>query len=150
MTHSLRAHYFHLIWSTKNRAPLINVDIQYSLHAYLGGIIRNHKGKLLEAGGTLDHIHLLIGLNLPDKFSELIRDVKANSSLWINKNFCKKEYFSWQEGYGSFSVSYSSLEKVHCYIKNQQEHHKKITFEKEYMQLLKKHQIQFDSRFVLG
>jgi len=116
----------------------------------MGGIIKNHNGKLLSAGGTLNHVHLLVGLKLPDKFSDFIRDVKASSSLWMNKNLSQNQCFAWQEGYGSFSVSYSSLEKVEHYIKNQVEHHKIITFEEEYIQLLKKHKIQFDDRFVLG
>ena len=150
MTHSFRAHYYHLIWSTKNRAPLITSEIQSTLYSYIGGIIKNHNGKLLSAGGTLNHVHLLVGLKLPDKFSDFIRDVKASSSLWMNKDLSQNQCFAWQEGYGSFSVSYSSLEKVEHYIKNQVEHHKIITFEEEYIQLLKKHKIQFDDRFVLG
>ena len=89
----------------------------------MGGVIKNYDGKLMEAGGTFDHVHLLVGLSLPDKFSDLVRDVKTNSSLWLKKN-STQQYFAWQEGYGSFSVSYSSLEKVKHYIKNQEEHHK--------------------------
>jgi len=129
---------------------LITKEIQLSLYDYMGGIIKNHNGKLLSAGGTLDHVHLLVGLKLPDKFSDFIRDVKAGSSLWANKGLPHNQYFAWQEGYGSFSVSYSSLEKVKNYIKNQEEHHKIITFKEEYLQLLRKHKIEFDDRFVLG
>ncbi len=149
MTHSFRAHYYHLIWSTKKREPLITHNIQQSLYDYMGGIINKYNGRLLCAGGMLDHVHLLVGLKLPDKFSDFIRDVKAGSSLWVNKNLDYPN-FAWQEGYGSFSVSYSSLEKVVNYIKNQEEHHKVTTFEEEYFQLLKKHKITFDARFVLG
>lgn len=150
MTHSFRAHYYHLIWSTKNREPLIKPDVQPSLYAYMGGVIRNHDAKLLEVGGTNNHVHLLLSLKLPDKFTDLIRDIKTSSSLWMSKNCLNNSYFAWQEGYGSFSVSYSSLEKVQHYIKNQEAHHKTMTFEEEYHQLLVKHQINFDSRFVLG
>jgi REP element-mobilizing transposase RayT len=114
------------------------------------GIIKNYGGNLLSAGGTVDHVHLLVNLKFPNKYFETIRDIKARSSLWINKNFLHEQYFAWQEGYGSFSVSYSSIEKVKHYIKNQEEHHKKVTFEEEYQQLLKKNHIKFDSRFVLG
>ena len=149
MAHSFRAHYFHLVWSTKNREPLINKEIQSLLYAYIGGVIKNHDGKLLEAGGMLEHVHLLVGLSLPDKFSDFIRDIKTSSSLWINKNAPEK-HFSWQDGYGSFSVSYSSLEKVKHYIKNQEKHHKTYSFDEEYLQLLNKHNINFDARFVLG
>jgi len=115
----------------------------------MGGVIKNYDGKLMEAGGTFDHVHLLVGLSLPDKFSDLVRDVKTNSSLWLKKN-STQQYFAWQEGYGSFSVSYSSLEKVKHYIKNQEEHHKTKSFDEEYLQLLKKHKIPYDTRFVLG
>ena len=92
MAHSFRAHYFHLVWSTKNREPLINKEIQFLLYAYIGGVIKNHDGKLLEAGGMLDHVHLLVGLSLPDKFSDFIRDIKTSSSLWINKNVPEKHF----------------------------------------------------------
>lgn len=149
MTHSLRSHYFHLIWSTKNRQPLIRKENQSTLYAYMGGVIQNYDGTLLEAGGTSDHVHLLVGLNIPDKFSVLVRDIKTSTSSWLKKN-SSQEYFSWQEGYGSFSVSYSSLEKVKNYIINQEKHHKTKSFDQEYLQLLEKHKITFDSRFVLG
>ena len=150
MTHSYRAHYYHLIWSTKNREPLIAKEIQDLLYAYIGGIVKFNNGALLCAGGTENHVHLLIGLTLPDKFADVIRDIKANSSSWLNKNLSSNQNFGWQEGYGSFSVSYSSIERVKNYINNQEEHHKVITFDEEYLQLLKKHQIQYDGRFVLG
>lgn len=149
MAHSFRAHYFHLVWSTRNREPFIIEEIRCLLYAYIGGVIKNHNGKLLEAGGMPDHIHLLVGLKSLDDFSKLIRDIKTSSSLWINKNAPEK-HFAWQDGYGSFSVSYSSLDKVKLYIKNQEHHHKTSSFDKEYLQLLNLHNIDFDSRFVLG
>jgi putative transposase len=148
MAHSFRAHYFHLVWSTRNREPFIIEEIRCLLYAYIGGVIKNHNGKLLEAGGMPDHIHLLVGLKSLDDFSKLIRDIKTSSSLWINKNAPEK-HFAWQDGYGSFSVSYSSLDKVKLYIKNQEHHHKTSSFDKEYLQLLNLHNIDFDSRFVL-
>lgn len=149
MAYSFRAHYFHLVWSTRNREPFIIEEIRCLLYAYIGGVIKNHNGKLLEAGGMPDHIHLLVGLKSLDDFSKLIRDIKTSSSLWINKNAPEK-HFAWQDGYGSFSVSYSSLDKVKLYIKNQEHHHKTSSFDKEYLQLLNLHNIDFDSRFVLG
>ena len=149
MTHSFRSHYFHLIWSTKSREPLIDAAVQASLYNYIGGVIKNYKGNLLAAGGTFDHVHLLIGLSLPDKFSEFIRDIKATSSSWVKQN-TSQQYFAWQEGYGSFSVSYSSLEKVYNYMKNQEEHHKTKSFDQEYLELLKKHNLKINNRFVLG
>ncbi|MGE3320156.1 MAG: IS200/IS605 family transposase, partial [Candidatus Berkiella sp.] len=118
MTHSYRAHYYHLIWSTKNRAPLIADEHKAAIYSYMGGIVRNHEAHLICIGGTSDHVHLLISMKLPDKYSVVIKEVKRSSSLWMNNNF--NEHFSWQEGYGSFTVSYSSLEKVIHYIENQE------------------------------
>ncbi|MFA6916766.1 MAG: IS200/IS605 family transposase [Parachlamydiales bacterium] len=112
MTHSYRVHFFHLIWSTKQRRPLITKELQTRLYPYLGSIATNHNGRLLEIGGMSDHVHLLIELSNIDKFSHFIRDLKASSSLWVHKNFSGLADFAWQEGYGSFSVSYSSLDQV--------------------------------------
>lgn len=99
---------------------------------------------------TSNHVHLLISLNTLDKFSFLIRDIKAKSSLWLHNNFSQYSHFLWQEGYASFTVSYSSLDSVRNYIENQEYHHKKFSFDQEYLQLLEKHQLKFDNRFVLG
>lgn len=150
MTHSYRLHYFHIIWSTKQRIPLINPEIQPRLYQYLGAITKNHSGKLLEIGGMPAHVHLLVELSMLDKFSHLIRDLKASSSLWVHKNFPVINNFAWQEGYGSFSVSYSALQDVQKYIQHQEQHHAKMSFEEEYAKFLKLHQVKYDDRFVLG
>ncbi len=150
MTHSYRVHYFHLVWSTKQRLPRISSDVQPRLYEYLSAIIRNHSGKLLEIGGMVDHVHLLIELSLPDKFSDCIKDLKASSSRWIHKNFPGLHDFAWQEGYGSFTISYSSLEGVRKYIQNQEQHHATVSFEEEYLHFLELHRIKYDERFVLG
>ena len=150
MTHSYRLHYFHLIWSTRQRLPHIAPDVQSRLYPYLGAITRNHSGKLLEIGGMSDHVHLLIELSLLDKFSHFIRDLKASSSQWIHKNFPNLHDFAWQEGYGSFSVSYSALQHVQKYIQNQEQHHATMSFEEEYLKFLKHHHVKYDERFVLG
>ncbi len=139
-----------LIWSTKKRLPQISPDVQSCLYPYLGAITRNHSGKLLEIGGMPDHVHLLIELSLPDKFSHFIKDLKASSSQCIHKNFPNLHDFAWQEGYGSFSVSYSALEGVQKYIQNQVHHHATMSFEEEYLKFLKLHQVKYDERFVLG
>jgi putative transposase len=149
MTHSYRAHYYHLIWSTKNREPLITNELKSGIYSYIHGIIKNHDGILLSIGGTANHVHLLVAFRFPDRYFSLVKEIKQSSTLWMNKN-CRNCHFLWQEGYGSFSVSYSTLERVIHYIKNQEEHHKIVTFEEEYQQILKNHQIQFDERFVFG
>lgn len=138
------------MWSTKKRTPYISTAIQERLYPYLGAITRNHSGKVLAIGGMPDHVHLLIELSSLDKFSHYIRDLKASSSLWIHKNFPNLHDFSWQEGYGSFSVSYSALGAVERYIQNQEKHHASMSFDEEYINLLKLHDVEYDERFVLG
>lgn len=150
MAHSFKVHFFHLIWSTKDRQPFIHAKLQSRLYPYMGGIIRSLDGSLLEIGGMSDHVHLLVYLTNLDQYSHFIRDVKAHSSLWIHKNFPKLEKFAWQEGFASLTVSYSSLEKVKHYIRNQEEHHKTMTFEEEYRKFLDGQKVKYDERFVLG
>lgn len=150
MTHAYKTHFFHLIWSTKARKEWLDVEIQSRLYPYMGGIIRNLNGSLLEIGGMPDHVHLLVNLSNLDKYSYFIRDVKAHSTMWIHKNFSELNDFAWQEGFASLTVSYSSLDKVKNYIRGQKEHHKKMTFEEEYISFLDKHGLKYDKRFVLG
>ena|ERR1700761_513464 len=150
MTHSYRLHYFHLIWSTKQRLPHISSDVQERLYSYLGAIIKNHQGKPLEIGGMSDHVHLLVELSSLDQFSHFIRDLKSSSSAWIHKNFPQLLHFAWQEGYGSFSVSYSALKHVQSYIQKQEQHHAMMSFEEEYLKFLQHHHVNYDQRFVLG
>jgi putative transposase len=150
MTHSYKIHFFHLLWSTKGRQPWISAEMQSDLYPYIGGIIRNLDGSLLEMGGMPDHIHLLIYLTNLDKYSSLIRDIKTHSSLWVHKNFPTLKHFAWQEGFASLTISYSSLEKVRNYIKNQEDHHKIMTFEEEYLKFLDGQNVSYDKRFVLG
>ncbi len=150
MAHSFRSHYFHLIWSTKDRRDLITEEIQSRLYAYMGGIVRNHQCSLLKIGGTANHVHLLIIASSLDKFTHLIRDLKAKSSLWVHHHFPQHQQFAWQEGYGSFSVSYSAHQTVKNYIENQEEHHKIYSFEEEFLYLLEKNNIKYDERYALG
>lgn len=97
-----------------------------------------------------DHVHLLVRISSIDKFSSFIRDIKAGSSLWIHKNYPDLKDFEWQEGYGSFTVSYSILENVREYIRNQEQHHAVTSFDEEFKKFLNLHQVKFDQRFVLG
>ncbi len=150
MTHSFKILFFHLIWSTKGRQQWITADVRQRLYPYLGGIIKHQGGELIEIGGMPDHIHLLIKQEILDGLSNHIRDLKANSSRWVYQNFPGKKEFAWQEGYGSFSVSYSAVPQVREYIINQEKHHSSMTFEDEYKKFLKGCGISYDERFVLG
>ena len=147
MSHTFRNHHFHLIWSTKHRQNLIEKSFQENLYSYIGGIVRENKGKLLQVGGTENHVHLLIGLGPIDKYSELIKCIKGGSSMWINKSGLTKD-FAWQKNYASFCVSYSLIDPVKKYIQNQEEHHKKHSFEDEYIQFLRVNGIEYDEKYV--
>lgn len=105
---------------------------------------------MLEIGGVADHVHLLVAMSIPDRFTQIIRQVKANSCSFVRNKFPTHTNFAWQEGYGSFTLSHSLTEKVSAYIINQEEHHKNLSFNDEFKQLLTRHNIDFDERFLLG
>ena len=118
------------------------------LYSYLGGIIKNEGGIPLEIGGMPDHVHIACKFKPADSLSILMRKLKTNSSKWLNLNAKYVGRFSWQEGYGAFSVSESQVEKVILYIRHQEKHHKVLTFQEEYEDLLCKHGISFEKRFL--
>ena len=122
--------------------------MQDRLYSYMGGIIRKSGAALLEIGGITNHVHLLVELSNLDKFTALIRNTKASSSSWLKQEFPEDRHFAWQDGYGSYSVSYSQIEKVRGYIRNQEEHHKTHTFEEEYLKLLNMCNAKYDERYV--
>jgi len=134
----------HVIFSTKNRYPLITDAIKADLHAYMGGIIREREGIAIIIGGMPDHVHLLIKMKPKFALSDVIRDVKAVSSKWINETMEGLHKFGWQDGFAAFSVSQSQAPVVHRYIENQEEHHRSIDFKAEVLALLVKNKIEFD------
>ena len=148
MSHSYYCQLSHVVFTVKDRFPLLSDSIRERLFPYIGGIVRDQESVLLKAGGTADHVHLL--LSFPPKIAlvPLVRAVKACSSKWIHELFPEKRGFAWQEGYGAFSVSFSNAEKVKRYIENQEEHHRKQTAGEEFIALLKKHGVPFDERYL--
>lgn len=138
----------HVVFSTKYRKPVLADAWRDELFAYIGGIVRDHKSALLQAGGIEDHIHLLLRIHPEFAISKTVQLLKANSSKWINEESKTKERFSWQRGYGAFSVSQFMFETVKRYIANQREHHRHLTFRDEYLQMLKKHRIEFEMKYV--
>jgi len=147
MSHSYAQNHLHVVFSTKERRKLINQQMQPKLWSYLGGIARNHNFLVLANGGIEDHVHLLIQLPPMLSLAKAVSLLKANSSRWMNEHGIR---FGWQEGYGAFSVSASNLGTVERYIANQAKHHRRMTFEDEFVALLKKHGIKFDPKYVFG
>ena len=141
---------YHIVFSTKNRDDLISIRFEDDLYQYIGGIIRGEKGKMIKIGGTTNHLHILTKLSPTISLSDFMRQLKTNSSKWINDDNKLDTLFSWQRGYGAFSVSVSALTSVSKYIESQKEHHKKISFQDEFLLLLKKHNVQYDEKYVLG
>lgn len=140
--------YVHLIFAVKYRERLLTKEIRVELFKYISGIISNRNHKVIIINGMTDHIHILIGLNPNDKISDLIACIKRESSSFINEKKFFRGKFHWQDGYGAFSYSRSQLDVVYNYIANQEVHHKKRTFREEYVELLKKYEIQFDEKYL--
>jgi len=136
----------HLIFSTKGRRPLITPEICADLCAYLGGIIREMHGTALIVNSTSDHVHMLIRIRPVHAAAEIARVVKSNSSRWVRDKW--KVQFAWQTGYGAFSVSESNVPTVARYIAGQEEHHKKRTFQEEYVAFLKRNKVLYDERYI--
>ncbi|MBI4468482.1 MAG: IS200/IS605 family transposase [Acidobacteria bacterium] len=139
--------HYHLIFSTKNRVGLIIPDWRGRLHAYLGGIMNELDGVPEKIGGVEDHVHLLVGLRATHRLADVLKDIKGSSSKWVHDEIKCRE-FSWQEGYGAFTVSASQLEAVKRYIDHQEEHHRKKTFQEEYLEFLRQSGVEYDERYL--
>ena len=148
MPQSLVRNLIHVIFSTKNRVDLITPEIENGLFGYMHGIVENNSSKLILANGTPNHVHLLISIGKIVSVSELIGDVKRDSSVWIKQQYAKFGNFYWQEGYGAFSVGQTEDEMVTKYIANQKEHHRTKDYKTELRGFLKKYQIEYDERYV--
>jgi REP element-mobilizing transposase RayT len=148
MPQSLAALYTHIVFSTMGREPLIDEGLEQRLYDYIGGIIRERKGVLLSAGGVADHVHLLVSMGREWAVSDLVRDIKSNSSGWVHDTFPELAHFFWQAGYGAFSVSASQLPVIRGYIARQKEHHAGQSFQDEYRQILTEHGLEWDERYV--
>ena len=134
---------YHAVFSTKNRCRFITPAIEQRLFPYVGGIIRHHKGKLLEINGTQDHIHILTSFHPTSSVSEMLRVIKSESSRWMNSSVKRLRKFGWQDGYAAFTVSESASDRVRRYIQNQKQHHRVIGFREEFERLLQRHGLEF-------
>jgi len=148
MPQSFASLHCHIIFSTKHRMPWITPELQPRLYEYTGGILRNHDCALIAAGGVPDHVHLLVSLHRTMDVAEVVGLIKANSSKWIHETFPEHHDFAWQIGYGAFTVSYSNIPQVKRYLASQAEHHRRRSFQKEFLEFLKRHDIKYDERYV--
>jgi REP element-mobilizing transposase RayT len=136
--------FYHTVFSTAHRNPLITPDLEVRLYPFIGGILRDLGCTLLAINGIADHVHLLIRYRSDLSHSDMLQQIKGRSSKWINETIPMRERFTWQEGYGGFTVSKSGVDKVETYIANQKEHHLEWDFKTEFLTLLRLHEIEFD------
>jgi len=148
MSHAYSKLIYHCIFSTKDRKPYLTNTLRDRVYAYIAGIIRQSRGHLIKAGGTADHVHLLLELKGDTSIAEGMRLIKSNSSKWIHDTFPDQAHFAWQTGYGAFSVSLSALADVVRYLEQQEEHHRHQTFEDELVAFLHRHNIVYDERYL--
>jgi putative transposase len=139
---------YHIVYSTKYRNQTIDASWQSDLYAYIGGVIKERDGITLEIGGMPDHIHIFAKLSPKFAIMDVLRDIKANSSKWVNEGNRSSRKFEWQAGYGAFSVSQSHVDDLKSYIQNQKTRHKQVTFKSEFIALLRRHNIEFDLKYL--
>ena len=140
--------YIQTVFAVSGRLSLISQDFKEELHKYISGIVRKKNQKLISINGMTDHLHILIGLRPSMALSDLVRDIKADSSDWVNRKKLARGKFGWQEGYGAFSYGHSQLDMIIRYIQNQEKHHQRRTFKNEYLTLLRKFEIEFKEEYV--
>lgn len=148
MAHTYSSCLYHIVFATAGRNPVLVDDIRPSVCEYIGGIVRGLDGVLITSGGIEDHLHLLARLRVRVAVSSAVRDIKAFSSKWINEQQLTRSRFAWQGGFSAFTVSTSQVASVRRYIARQCEHHRSKGYREELLQLLNKHDIAFDERYV--
>ncbi|MGA0333603.1 MAG: IS200/IS605 family transposase [Kiritimatiellia bacterium] len=148
MPQSLSKILLHIVFSTKDRAPCLTTNLRPALHAYMATLARNQGCECYRANGIEDHVHLAIGLARTITVADLVKELKTESNKWLKNEDKTLSHFSWQKGYGVFSLGASQLPDLLGYIDNQETHHQKVTFKDEYRIFLKKYEIEYDERYV--
>ena len=148
MPQSLSFLLIHIVFSTKDRAPLLTPEVRPDLHAYLATVTRNAGCECYRVGGVADHVHLAIRLSRTVTVAHLVEELKTSSSKWLKAQSPALAHFAWQNGYGVFSVGPSDLEALRKYIDTQEEHHRTHTFQEEYRAFLKRYGVEFDERYI--
>ena len=140
--------YVHVVFAVETRAAVLPPNHKEELHKFITGIVKNRGQKLIAINSMADHVHILAGQTPDIALSDLVRDIKAGSSKFINESRWVAGRFNWQEGFGAFSYSHSQLQNVIRYIQNQEQHHRKRTFHQEYVEMLEKFRVDYDGRYI--
>ena len=140
--------YFHIVFAVQGRSNLISKEWKNELYKYITGIVSNKGQRMLQINGMPDHVHILMGTKANCNLSDIVRDLKANSSKWINEKQFIRGKFSWQTGFGAFTVSQSQLDKIIDYIVHQEQHHQKKSFKEEYIDFLKAYKIEYKDEYL--
>jgi len=148
MPSAFTQNFYHAVFSTRHRENLITPELETRLYPFMGGIVRDLRCALLAINGMPDHVHLLVRYRADLSHSDMIQQIKVRSSRWINETFPQFGRFSWQEGYAGFTVSKSVVPNVEAYIAGQKEHHKRQDFQAEFLELLRRHGVEFDQNVV--
>ena len=148
MSQSLVKNLIHFVYSTKHRNPWIPADAQQRLYAYQAGIYKEWDSQALVIGGVEDHVHALFSLSKNHALKKIVEEVKKGSLKWMKTEGTGNANFFWQNGYAGFSVSQSNVDEVRRYIENQKKHHRRMTYQDELRELFKKHEIEFDERYI--
>ncbi len=138
----------HVVFSTKDRADLIPAPLESKLYAYLGGITQNQSGRLLAAGGTANHVHLLVSHSKTVSLADYMENLKKDSSKWIKTQDPRCRTFRWQDGYGAFTIGQSNVAALKRYIATQKDHHREVSFQEEFLNILRKYGIPYDDRYI--
>lgn len=150
MANTFASLHYHVVFSPKNRERWLRADIEEDVWRYLGGICRKHDVKALQIGGVDDHVHLLLGMPPTLALSDMVKRIKGESSKWLSKEKKGMAGFSWQDGYGAFTVGKSQIPDTIRYIQTQREHHQKVPFEDEYRKFLHFHEIEANEKYIFG
>jgi REP element-mobilizing transposase RayT len=148
MARTLIEIYLHIVFSTKHRANIIHPEIETELHRYMAGIVANLDSRCLAVNGTENHVHTLVSLGKTLATGNLVREVKKGSTSWLKRQEAVSRDFSWQDGYGGFSVGRSELPAVRRYIAAQKGHHRRVSYDEEFVALLDEHGVAYDERFL--
>jgi REP element-mobilizing transposase RayT len=140
--------FYHIVFSTKHRSEFITPEVELELHKYIAGIVRGIGGSCVEINGMPDHVHLLAILPPKIALSDALREIKANSSKWVHETKPELAKFGWQDGYSAFTVGKSAVEPVREYIRNQKAHHGQRDYKAELLELLARHEVEFDERYI--